>query len=111
MTDEEPASAAACIPPRPGPSAGSDRSDGTADMIAFAQRFIVIRPDVDDVQGVRFASGRVLADEGGQFIAATCWVHMVERDPAARTRIVWENDQEPRPCCPHAAADDHPPTS
>lgn len=106
MTEEESRRNAAAYVTRP--PADSDRSDGVPDTVAFAQRFVVVRQDVDDVQGVRFTSGRVIVDEvDGGFVAATCWVHLAERYGAgARMRLVWEGGQEPDSCCPLG---EHPP--
>lgn len=84
---------------------GSDSSDPTpevppgAESVAFAQRFVITRPDGDDLAGVRFASGRVIADEPGEGLTgATCFVFVANHYP--RCWVVWERDQPPVPCCP-----------
>lgn len=86
----------------------SDRSPGEARPVEYAQRFVVLRRDADDVQGVRFASGRVLVDDDdGNLETAVCVEVLVEAwGGERRVKVVWEGDRPPARCCAAPAGHD-----
>ncbi|MFF8786723.1 hypothetical protein [Streptomyces sp. NPDC015125] len=77
--------------------------------IRFAQRFVIVRRDGDDVQGVRFRSGRVLVDDENGLTTAACIHHLIRGfGGERRASVVWEKDRPPARCCP---AGEHPETA
>jgi hypothetical protein len=68
----------------------------------FPARFLIISGMCADHVGVRFLSGRVLADScDGPLVEAACAEYAAGAF-GDRVSLVWERDRWPQPCCPDA---------